>query len=380
MQWDVEFGLPIRHPAVDIHTLGAGGGSIARVDAGGVLHVGPESAGSDPGPACYGRGAGFATTTDAQVVLGRIDQEAWTRTYGWALDAEASEAAIRATVAEPLGLDLVEAAAAILDVAVNNLVEGIRLVSVQRGYDPRELSLAAYGGAGPMYGVDVARALEIPTVIVPPAPGVTSALGLLQVDVAVHGQRSVLLTQDEIDVAAVQRLFAELEEETRGRLAAGGYEEGVHTRRQVDVRYFGQGDYLTVDVDGDRGFDADDLAGVVAAFNAAHEREYGYTMPPHIGRVELANVRVIATYVAEHARLVPGQVVQVAPGERTMFFRETGFVAVPTYERTALAAGEAITGPAIVEQVDTTTIVPPGTTATTDHVGNLVITATPETD
>jgi N-methylhydantoinase A len=371
MQWDVEFGLPIRHPAVDIHTLGAGGGSIARVDAGGVLHVGPESAGSDPGPACYGRGAGFATTTDAQLVLGRIDREAWAETYGWKLDADASEAAILTAVGEPLGLDLVDAAAAILDVAVNNLVEGIRLVSVQRGYDPRELSLAAYGGAGPMYGVDVARALEIPFVIIPPAPGVTSALGLLQVDVAVHGQQSVLLTQEDVDVRDIARRFAELEDETRGKLAAGGYDD-VETHRQVDIRYFGQGDYLTVDVAGGS-FDTDDLAAVVGSFNAAHEREYGYTMPPHIGRVEIANLRVIATHRSEHAQLVPGDVAETPPGERTMYFRGVGFVDVPAYARAALAIGEEIVGPAVVEQIDTTTIVPPGTSATTDAAGNLVI-------
>ena len=372
-EWDIEFGLPIRQPAVDIHTLGAGGGSIARVDAGGVLHVGPESAGADPGPACYGKGSGHATTTDAQVVLGRIDRDAWEALYAWPLDVEASEAAIRAAVGEPLGLGLVEAAAAILDVAVNNLVEGIRLVSVQRGYDPRELSLAAYGGAGPMYGVDVARALEIPHVLIPPAPGVTSALGLLQVDVAVHGQRSVLLAQEDVDVARIDALFGELEAETRQKLARSGYTD-VQVRKQIDVRYFGQSQYLTVDAPADGRWTDEGLQGVIDDFNSAHEREYGYTMPPHIGRVEFANLRVIATYAAEHASITPGAPTPGTPSSRRVYFHETGFTDVPTIERSSLAPGDRLQGPAIIDQPDSTTVLPPGAVVEVDAEGNLVIT------
>lgn len=371
-EWDIEFGLPIRQPAVDIHTLGAGGGSIARVDAGGVLHVGPESAGADPGPACYGKGLGHATTTDAQIVLGRIDRAAWERLYGWSLDVSASEAAIRKQVCEPLGMDLIDAAAAILDVAVNNLVEGIRLVSVQRGYDPRELSLAGYGGAGPMYAVDVARALEIPHVLVPRAPGVTSALGLLQVDVAVQGQRSVLLTQEDADAERIDSLFRELEDEARQKLARSGYDE-VQVRRQADVRYFGQSQYLTIDAPTEGRWADGDLDTVIAAFNAAHEREYGYTMPPHISRVELANLRVIATHATDHARLVAADATDQAPGSRSVYFRESGFTDVPTYDRSSLAPGAAIAGPAIIDQADSTTVVPPGAAVEVDHEGNLVI-------
>jgi N-methylhydantoinase A len=371
-QWDIEFGLPIRQPAVDIHTLGAGGGSIARVDAGGVLHVGPESAGADPGPACYGRGAGHATTTDAQVVLGRIDRDAWERLYGWPLDVAASQEAVRTHVGEPLGLDVVDAAAAILDVAVSNLVHGIRLVSVQRGYDPRELALAAYGGAGPMYGVDVARALEVPVVVVPPAPGVTSALGLLQVDVAVHAQRSVLRTQEDIDPEQIEAMFKELEDDTRQRLAGSGYTD-LKITRQLDVRYFGQSDYLTVDSPAGGSWTQEDLQTVIDAFNASHEREYGYTMPPHISRVELANMRVIATYEAQHARLTPGEPLAAEPGTRSVYFRETGFGDVPTYERASLGPGARLEGPVIIDQADSTTVVPPGATVEIDQEGNLII-------
>lgn len=371
-EWNIEFGLPIRQPAVDIHTLGAGGGSIARVDAGGVLHVGPESAGADPGPACYGKGGGHATTTDAQVVLGRIDRAAWERLYGWSLDLEAAKAAIRTAVCEPLGLDLIDGAAAILDVAVNNLVEGIRLVSVQRGYDPRELSLAAYGGAGPMYAVDIARALEIPYVLIPPAPGVTSALGLLQVDVAVHGQRSVLLAQEEADPERIDALFRELEEETRQKLARSGYTD-VQVRRQIDVRYFGQSQYLTLDVPTEGRWTDRDLQAAIDGFNSAHEREYGYTMPPHIGRVELANLRIIATHAADHVRVAPADTTNGTVGSRSVFFRETGFTDVRTYDRATLPPGERVVGPAIIDQPDSTTVVPSGAVADVDHEGNLVI-------
>ncbi len=370
-EWYIEFGIPIKLPAIDIHTIGAGGGSIASVDAGGVLNVGPASAGADPGPACYGRGGTQPTTTDAQIVLGRLDLDRWKETYGWELDVAASEAAITKVVAEPLGLSLVEAAQAILDVTVNNLVEAIRLVSVQRGYDPRQFALAAYGGAGPMYGVDVARALEIPEVVIPPAPGVTSALGLLQVDLAVRLQRSALVAAGDLDAAQVEAWFAELEDDAREKLRQGGHTAG-QIRRQVDVRYFGQSQYMTVDAP-DRTWDDAATQATVEAFTAEHEREYGYTMPPHVSQVEFANLRVVAEVPIDKAQIVPGGATASEPTSRRMHFAGAGFADVPVHRRDGLVPGQTVEGPALVEQIDSSTVIPPGARALVDDAGHLVI-------
>ena len=357
---------------MDIHTIGAGGGSIAHVDAGGVLHVGPESAGADPGPACYGRGGTHPTTTDAQLVLARLDAELWRDLYGWELDGSAAEDAVRQEVAEPLGLPVVEAAEAILDVTVNNLVEAIRLVSVQRGYDPRSFALAAYGGAGPMYGVDLARALEIPEVIVPLAPGVTSALGLLQVDLAVRTQRSVLMPERAIDEARLGQLFDEMEHETRQKLLDSGYSE-IGAKRQIDVRYFGQSRYMTIDAPSGA-WTSNSTAAVIERFNAEHEREYGYVMPSHINQVELANLRVVTETPVKKAQIRRPEHVSGTIAKRKIYFNTTGFIDTPILHREQVPVDGPLKGPAIVEQVDTTTVLPPGSTAHVDESGNLVIT------
>lgn len=371
-EWFIEFGVPITLPAIDIHTIGAGGGSIAFVDAGGVLNVGPASAGAAPGPVCYGRGGTRPTTTDAQVVLGRLDLELWRELYDWDLDTQAAQDALMRDVGEPLGLGVVEAAEAVLEVTVNNLVEAIRLVSVERGYDPRAFALAAFGGAGAMYAIDVARALEIPEVIVPPAPGVTSALGLLQVDVAVRAQRSALVRESEIDPAAIDRLFAEMEAEAQAKLERSGYAEATLVR-QVDVRYFGQSRYMTVDAPAGAWSD-EATRTAVAAFNEEHEREYGYTMPAHISEVEIANLRVIATVPTEKAEIRPGEATEQQQRTRRCYFKGIGFSDVEVRERSALAPGATLEGPALVQQIDTLTIVPPGASGRVDDNSNLIIT------
>jgi N-methylhydantoinase A len=369
-EWFIEFGVPIKLSAVDIHSVGSGGGSIAWVDEGGILHVGPASAGADPGPAAYGRGGVEPTTTDAQVVLGRLDLELWPRVYGWPLVPEAAQDAIRSRVAEPLELDIVAAADAVLQVTVSNLVEAIRLVSVQRGYDPREFSLAAYGGAGPMYAIDIARALEIPEVIIPPAPGVTSALGLLQVDLAAHAQSSVLQRESLLDDTRVTDLFRELEQHASGRVGDNGR---VQTERQVDVRYFGQSRYMTVAAP-NGAWDRAATEAIVGAFNAAHEREYGYTMPANVSEVELVNLRVVASAAGDRIGAtvkVPGEA--LATASRRAHFTGLGFTDVPVRDRASLAPDESLRGPLIIEQTDSTTIVPPGADGRVGESGELLI-------
>jgi N-methylhydantoinase A len=369
-EWLIEFGMPIKLPAVDIHSVGSGGGSIAWVDEGGILHVGPQSAGADPGPAAYGRGAGEPTTTDAQVVLGRLDLALWQEQYGWPLDAGAAEEAIRSRIAEPLELDVVAAAESVIEVTVSNLVDAIRLVSVQRGYDPRDFALAAYGGAGPMYAVDIARALEIPEVIVPPAPGVTSALGLLQVDLAAHAQRSLLVREHLLDAGAVSALFHELELQVTERVGGGGR---VEIERQVDVRYFGQSRYLTVSAPSGP-WSAEATRAVIAAFTAAHEREYGYTMPASVSEVELVNLRVVASRPWNRVRLTAPPGGARLPSEtRCVHFPGAALVETPVLDRARLGPGASVAGPAIIEQPDSTTVVPPEALATVGQCGELVI-------
>jgi N-methylhydantoinase A len=375
-EWFIEFGVPIKLPAVDIHTLGAGGGSIAWIDAGGGLRVGPRSAGADPGPACYGKGGQAPTTTDAQLVLGRLSSDLWRERYGWALDRGAAERAIAEQIAAPLGLAPVAAADAILRVTVNNLVQGIRLVSIERGYDPRTFALCPFGGAGPMYAVDIARELAIPEIVVPLHPGVTSALGLLQVDLKQDLLRSALMVEGAIDIGRLAALYGELEAEASALLAnAGVAPEDRRLVRQADIRYFGQSKYMTIPVS-DGAIDEPYVQGLIQAFSDEHAREYGYTMPSHIARIEIANVRVAAVGRIEKpaigAEPLPGP--PAAPrARRGVYFPDQGFVATPIFWREDLTRDQRLEGPAIVEQADSTTVVAPGWRATLDAVGNLLI-------
>lgn len=374
-EWFIEFGVPIRLPAVDIHTLGSGGGSIAWVDAGGALHVGPQSAGAVPGPVCYAKGGTEPTTTDAQLVLGRLSVDLWEAQYGWRLDEEGARHTVQTRIGDTFGLDAVEAAEAITRVTVNNLVEGIRLVSVERGYDPRQFALCAYGGAGPMYAADVARSLGIPTVIVPVPPGVTSALGLLQVDLKQDLMRSMLMPEGAIDRAAIDSRYNQLEAQANAHLQdAGVSSDRVRMKRLADVRYFGQSKYMTVEVSSGP-FDEDRLAELIATFNAEHKREYGYTMPDHIARIEIANLRVEAVgrvdkvYPRAGSNGHAGEAVE----ERPVHFPETGFVPTKVFRRSDLHPGTRFSGPAIVEQTDATTVIPPGCNVSVDEFGNLIL-------
>jgi N-methylhydantoinase A len=370
-EWFIGFGIPIKLPAIDIHTIGAGGGSIAHVDAGGALHVGPGSAGAEPGPACYGRGGERATTTDAQLVLGRLDLPRWRELYGWSLDQAAAETAIGRHVAEPLELAVVEAAEAILDVTVNNLVEAIRLVTIERGYDPRAFALAAFGGAGPMYAVDIARSLEIPDVLIPAAPGVTSALGLLQVDLAVRAQRSALMTEDSLDSERIASLFAEMEAEVREKFGHSGYAD-VAIRRQVDVRYFGQSRYLTVEAPSEPWTETTTRS-VIEAFNVAHKREHGYVMPQDITQIEFSNLRVVGEVAVDQAHIALQEQIASPSTMRRVYFKGRGFSDVPVYDRRSLAIDAEVVGPAIVDQTDSALILPPDSRAVALSSGDILI-------
>ena len=367
--------LPIKVPMVDIHTLGAGGGSIAWIDPGGALRVGPQSAGADPGPACYGRGGAEATVTDANLVLGRLSADGFLG-GGLALDEEQARRAIGERVATPLGLGLEEAAEGIVRVVNAGMIKGIRVVSVARGYDPREFTLVTFGGAGPVHAGELAAELDIPRVLVPVAPGVTSALGLLMADLRHDYVRTVLLSPGEASLADLNAGYEQMEAEATAQMRRDGVErESVIMARTADVRYLGQGYELEVAVTEDR-LGAEEIQTMSVMFHEAHRQTYGYATLDR--PLEIVNLRVTAT--ATLARPEP----EAAPlggvpdppgarrGERRVYFQGQSELAT-LFDRTRLTPGDVVNGPAIVEQLDSTTVVWPDQRATVDAFGNLVL-------
>ena len=360
---------PVRTPMVDVNTIGAGGGSIAWIDAAGGLRVGPRSAGAEPGPACYGRGGDAATVTDASVVLGYLNPE---RFAGGALtlDVGAAERAVGA-IGRRLGVDTITAAAGIHRVINARMADQIRLVTIKRGYDPRQFSLVVLGGAGPVHGAALAAEMGMAEVLVPEAPGVLAAFGLLAAAIEHHHARTLQARTDVADLAAVNRCLAELDAAGRARM----HEEGVaaadvHVAYTADMRYVGQAYELEVPIAAPVA--AERVPDIVAALHAVHERVYGYARTQQT--VEFVNFRAVHTYrlprpVVRPSAQAHGRLDDARVGERRAYF--DGFVSAAIYERARLPLGARLTGPAIVEQMDTTTVIPPGVTAVVDDAGNL---------
>jgi N-methylhydantoinase A len=362
---------PVRTPMVDISTIGAGGGSIAWIDAAGGLRVGPGSAGAEPGPACYARGGEAATVTDASVVLGYLDPERFAGGL-MRLDVAAAERAL-ATVGEKLGLDAVSAAAGIHRVINARMADQIRLMTIKRGYDPRQFALVVLGGAGPVHGAALAAEMGMAEVIVPETPGVLAAFGLLSAAIEHHHARTLQAPTDAVDLTAVNRCLAELDAAGRARMHAEGVPAaGVAVAYSADMRYVGQAYELevpiTVPVVGER------TGEILAAFHAVHERVYGYarTQQP----VEFVNFRAVHRYPLPPPALAPGgrshgHQDDARVGERRAWFAPGGFTATAIYDRARLPRGARVDGPAIVEQADTTTVIPPGHAALVEPSGNL---------
>ncbi len=368
--WHIEFGYPIRFPSIEVLTIGAGGGSLAWIDDAGSLHNGPQSAGADPGPACYGRGNTTPTNTDANLALGRLG----TQLAGGqiVLDKAASEAAVRTGVAEPLGMDPVAAAKAIVSVANANMADAVRLISISRGYDPRDFALVAFGGAGALHGVALAKELSIPTVIVPPNPGVTSALGCLLVDVRHDLSQTYLALAAEADPADIEARFAEMEAEARSRLVKEGVADAdMVLQRSIDMMYQGQWRSLQVPV----ASPFTSVPDAVNAFHADHDREYAFRRddtPVELFRLNLAAIGTVPK--AELMRHAANGAKAEAEESRLVDFDEVeGAVETPIYSHDGLPAGVTIEGPAIVEQLDSTTVIPPGVRAEVDEWLNIRI-------
>ena len=375
-------GMPLRLPMLDIHTVGAGGGSLAQVDDGGALTVGPQSAGADPGPVCYSRGGTIPTTTDCNLILGRLDVDHFLGGE-MALDLNAARAAL-GVLAQGMGVDSIASAAwGAIRVANATMERAIRRISVERGHDPRRFALLAFGGAGPLHACELAGALNIPTVLVPRTPGVLSAMGMLVADLVKDYSQTIMLrvepSHGSIDPAELPhqdvlemlgKRFRPLEERGRKELISEGVTpSNMSLNQALDMRYVGQSHELTVPM-----FDGRD---VIEAFHQAHQRRFGHQHPDE--PIEIVNLRVVAKGALTKPRF-PTQArggsdpSAARIGHKAVFFGPSTPIETGLYAREHLQAENEIAGPAIIFQLDTTTVVPPGWHARVDDYGTLVIT------
>ena len=365
---DIEYAMPIHVPMVDVRTVGAGGGSIARVDAGGMLRVGPESAGSDPGPICYGRGGRKVTISDANLILGRLPAER----FGQA--QEAARAAMQDQIATPLGLSVDAAAAAVIRVANAHMGGAIRMVSISMGIDPRDFVLFAFGGAGPLHAAALARELVIPRVLVPARPGITNALGCVVADLRHDFVRSVNQPLDRVDMGLVHQIMADQAADGRAMIAAEKLAlRGVEVRNTCDMQFVGQTHLLRIALpDGTPSRDT-----LQSLFEAAYHARFHVDLPNIRANLMNLNVSVIGKRPeVDLSRLIDpaGRLVSVKDaqkGLRSVYFES--WVETPVYWRDHLPLDATFTGPAIIEQMDTTILIEPGNRVTSDKDGNLII-------
>ena len=383
-------GLPLRLPIIDIHTVGAGGGSIAYLDAGGSLRVGPHSAGADPGPACYGRpNAAHATVTDANLVLGRLDESHF---LGGTMKLDASRSMeCLSALARGMMIAPDEAAWGVLRVANSNMERAIRTVSVERGHDPRRFSLVAFGGAGPLHACELAATLHIPRVLIPPRPGVLSALGMILADLVKNYSLTVMLPLERAGAGALQRLFMPLCQRALEELGAEGLaDDAIVLQPALDIRYAGQSFEIAVALCMADGRPTDDTWGVLAtdpsalasAFHAAHLLRYGYSSDRE--PVEVVNLRLKAIGETSKPALSSTSLGSSDPkaahlGHKRVFFADPeppqSLRAFRTalYDRDLLVPGNAVIGPAVLFQLDCTTVIPPLWAGSVDQWGNLVL-------
>ena len=369
-------GLAIRIPVLDIVEVGTGGGSIAWLDEGGALHVGPRSSGAEPGPVCYGRGGTEPTVTDANALLGRLSPDAF---MGGEMDLDVglAEAALRSRVAEPLGVDVERAAAGMLEVATSAMANAVRSVTLQRGLDPRDFTLFAYGGGGPLHGAAVARELQIGTVVIPEAPGLFSALGMLLADLRRDYVQTLFARLDNVGMDTLEREFQALEAEGRAALESSGIpSDAVVFERAADMRYVGQEHTVAVRVPAHIGDEAD-RATIKRLFDDVHQQRFSHSAPNE--SADVVSLRVTAI-----GQLAKPQLPRVAAGDRTppasaqkgtrtILFAGFGEQTTTVWERAELLEGNVIQGPAVIEEAASTTVVEPGDVAAVNHFGHLII-------
>jgi N-methylhydantoinase A len=369
-------GLAIRIPVLDIVEVGTGGGSIAYLDEGGGLHVGPKSAGAEPGPASYGRGGTEPTVTDANVILGRLSPENFLGGE-MTLDRPAAESALRDRLAKPLNLSLARAAAGMLQVATSAMANTVRHVTLERGLDPRDFTLVAYGGGGPLHAASVAKELSIGKIIIPNAPGHFSALGMLMADLRRDYVQTLFERLDDLEMNELEAQFKKLEAEGRNALTDSGIPtDRIVFERAADMRYVGQEHAVAVRMPTDVGTE-EARAEVKRRFDDAHDLRYSHSAPEE--SADIVSVRVSAIgrlNKPEFPQIAKGDAMPPASarrGERSVDFDGAGALAATVYDRTQLRAGNVIDGPAIIEEMASTTVVEPGDRVTVNAFGHLVM-------
>ena len=367
-------GHALSIPMIDIHAIGAGGGSVAWVDGGGVLKVGPESAGADPGPACYGKGGLRPTVTDANLVLGRLNADYF---LGGAMkvDAEAAYKTIQERLAKPLGMEVVEVADGIIRVVNANMARGIRYVSVERGHDPREFALACFGGNGPLHAVELAEELGVPTVVVPFAPGVACAYGLLMADFRHDHVRTCVRKLSEDRLAEINALYGEMEKRARAELKGDEISSrDIVVHRTLDIRYHGQGYELEVPVTLGE-VTARELKEIQQRFHLLHKKNYGFSKeqePTEMVNLRISVVGLVSKPERPKERLREADTA-AALKEKRQVYLQGRYMSTAIYDRDALQPGAVVQGPAIIEQKDSTTLLPAGSSARIDVHRNIVI-------
>ena len=367
-------GYTLKVPAIDLAEVGAGGGSIITIDAGGSMQVGPQSAGAFPGPVCYDQGGMEPTVTDANVVLGYINPA---HLVGGAvtLNPDKSRQVLKEKVAKPVGLEIPHAAYGAHQIAASNMIRAIKAVSSERGRDPRRYAMLAFGGNGPLFAAGMAKALRMTRIVIPPSPGLFSSFGLLYADVEHHYSRTVRRVLRNSDPAQLNDAWKELEDQARKQLAVDGFSEGqMRFRRAANMHYKGQIFELTVPAP-DGVIDAAAVVTLEESFGQEHELTYGHRAGPE-EPVELVNAMVVGQGIPDRPR-VPDRLINEAatgqplPPRQAYFGPELGWIETPVIRRNDLATKR--TGPCIVEEYDATCLVPPDATATLDSYGNILI-------
>jgi N-methylhydantoinase A len=372
-EYEIEWGLPVYTPMVDVRTIGAGGGSVAWIDKGGLLRVGPRSAGAAPGPVCYGHGGTEPTVTDANLVLGRINPDYFLG-GSLQLDREAAAAALE-RLGSRLDMTLEQVASAVIELVDVNMVNAIRVVSIDRGLDPRDFTLVSFGGAGSLHAASLAALIGIGDVLAPIHQGVFSAFGLTTADMRVDESLTANFRSDRVDLAELNRVISELETAALRRIRDEGYGGEPDMIRAVEMRYYGQNYSVDVELPRSGRLTPEAFARALDAYHAEHRRLYGYSIPHEV--IELIHVKVTATGRTEKPQLARRSAAgPIAPkGERAVWFRaQRGWLPTLVYEREELPAGAELVGPLIVEEAMSTTLVHSGQSLRVDEYGNLVIT------
>lgn len=371
--FEIEWGVPIQMPMIDIRTIGAGGGSIAWIDKGGMLHVGPQSAGATPGPACYGRGGTEATVTDANLILGRINPANF---LGGRieLDPTAAHAAV-GRVASLLGQSTEQTALAIVRIVENNMIGALRMVLIERGFDPRDFTLSAFGGATPLHASALIRELNIPRAIVPIHPAQFSAYGFILSNARVDRQRTTQLTSRHFDIERANRVMDELVCQCLDELRLQGYRENIDVHRALEMRYLGQNYELEMALPSGR-FTEESVAGLWKLFHDTHKARFGFSTPGEIIEIVTYGVTAVApSATLDLLRLPKGNGNLKATAYRAIWL-DGHKQRVPAYDRETLCAGDSVSGPALIEEPSSVTVLDPGHRLFVHEHGHMMIEAT----